>query len=103
MYSHAVGVHKNAIVHRDINSRNILVRSNMTCAIADMGFSLKIKGSKVIKNGVEEHAEDGSLRDVSFQDILRTDVIDYNCAVLGEPEDYVGVSTINRQCLEQAS
>ena len=39
----------------------------MTCAIADMGFSLKIRGSKVVKDGVEEHAEDGSLRDVSWQ------------------------------------
>ena len=59
------GVHKHAVVHRDINSRNILVRGDMTCAIADMGFSMKIRGSKIIKQGVEEHAADGSLRDVS--------------------------------------
>lgn len=58
---------KHAIVHRDINSRNILVRPDLTCAIADMGFAMKIRGSKLIRNGVEEHAEDGSLRDVSTE------------------------------------
>jgi len=72
MLCYTKGVHKHAIVHRDINSRNILVRPDMTCVIADMGFSMKIRGSKVIRNGVEEHAEDGSLRDVSICVTSRT-------------------------------
>ncbi|KAF6032518.1 wit [Bugula neritina] len=73
------GVHKHAIVHRDINSRNILVRPDMTCVIADMGFSMKIRGSKVIRNGVEEHAEDGSLRDVGTVRYMAPEILD--CAV----------------------
>ena len=42
----------------------------MTCAIADMGFAMKIRGSKIIRNGVEELAEDGSLRDVRLSPSL---------------------------------
>jgi len=57
----------------------------MTCVIADMGFSMKIRGSKVIKNGVEEHAEDGSLRDVSDSYVesldLSVGLIHPNCSV----------------------
>merc|ERR1712113_1025342 len=32
---------KPAIVHRDIKSRNILVKQNLTCAIADFGLAIK--------------------------------------------------------------
>ena len=32
---------KPAIVHRDIKSRNILVKQNLTCAIADFGLAVK--------------------------------------------------------------
>ena len=32
---------KPAIVHRDIKSKNILVKPNLTCAIADFGLAVK--------------------------------------------------------------
>ncbi|XP_067937083.1 activin receptor type-2A-like [Watersipora subatra] len=73
------GVYKHAIVHRDINSRNILVRRDLTCAIADMGFSLKIRGSKVIRGNEEELAEDGSLRDVGTVRYMAPEILE--CAV----------------------
>lgn len=36
---------KPAIVHRDIKSRNILVKQNLTCAIADFGLAVKYDSS----------------------------------------------------------
>jgi len=36
---------KPAIVHRDIKSRNILVKQNLTCAIADFGLAIKYDSS----------------------------------------------------------
>lgn len=36
-----LGERKCAIVHRDINSRNMLVRQDGTLAICDMGFTMK--------------------------------------------------------------
>lgn len=32
---------KPAIAHRDIKSRNVLVKSDLTCAIADLGLAVR--------------------------------------------------------------
>ncbi|KAA0192434.1 Receptor protein serine/threonine kinase [Fasciolopsis buskii] len=42
-YLHSVitGVHgKPGIVHRDVKSKNILIQSNLTCCIADLGLAI---------------------------------------------------------------
>ena len=56
---------KPSIAHRDFNTRNILVKADLTCCICDLGFAMKIQGSKFYRNGQEENAEQSSLTDVS--------------------------------------
>ena len=57
---------KPAIAHRDFNSRNILIKDDLTCCICDFGFAMKILGSKFIRNGFEEIAEQSPISDVSI-------------------------------------
>lgn len=56
---------KPAIAHRDFNSRNVLIRPDLSCVVADLGFCMTTMGSKVIRNGHTESAEQSSLTDVS--------------------------------------
>lgn len=56
---------KPPIAHRDINTANILVKNDLTCVIADFGFSMTTMGSKIFRNGHRENAEQFSLTDVS--------------------------------------
>ena len=56
---------KPTVAHRDFNSRNILVRPDLCCVIADLGFCLSSMGSKIIHKGHTENAEQTSLTDVS--------------------------------------
>lgn len=58
---------KPVIAHRDFNSRNVLMKSDLTCVICDLGFAMATSGSKLIKNGVSENAEQSSLTDVSIE------------------------------------
>lgn len=55
---------KPCIVHRDLNSRNILVKSDMSCCIADLGFALKTVGPRYEWKGVVTLAEQKSLVEV---------------------------------------
>ncbi len=57
---------KPAIAHRDFNTRNILVGADLSCVVCDLGFAMKIFGSKYYRNGQEENAEQSSLTDVSL-------------------------------------
>lgn len=61
---------KVAVAHRDLNTRNILVKEDLSCVICDFGFAMKIAGAMFIRNGVEENAENASLIDVSATPIL---------------------------------
>lgn len=67
---------KPAIAHRDLNTRNILVRSDLTCVIADLGFCLRTQGSKLLRNGVYERAEQSSLTDVGTLRYMAPEVLD---------------------------
>jgi hypothetical protein len=51
---------------RDINTRNILVTPEKTCIVGDLGFAIATVGSKLMKNGHYESAEQASLQDVSY-------------------------------------
>ena len=56
---------KPCVSHRDLNSRNILVKTDMSCCLCDLGYAMKISGSKYFYNGEEQHAETKSINDVS--------------------------------------
>lgn len=56
---------KPCVSHRDLNTRNILVKTDLSCCLCDLGFAMKISGSKYFYNGEEQHAETKSITDVS--------------------------------------
>ncbi|KAH8398793.1 hypothetical protein KR222_004377, partial [Zaprionus bogoriensis] len=57
-------LHKPCVAHRDLNSRNILVQSDLSCCIADFGFALKVFGSKYEYKGEVAMAETKSINEV---------------------------------------
>uniref|UniRef100_A0A0B7B5C8 receptor protein serine/threonine kinase n=1 Tax=Arion vulgaris TaxID=1028688 RepID=A0A0B7B5C8_9EUPU len=67
---------KPAVAHRDLNTRNILLKPDLTCLIADLGFSVGMIGSKIIKNGIPENAEQATLADVGTLRYMAPEVFD---------------------------
>ncbi|KAL4609029.1 bone morphogenetic protein receptor type-2-like [Arapaima gigas] len=58
-------LYKPAVSHRDLNSRNILVKNDGTCVISDFGLSMKLTGNRMVRPGEEENAaisEVGTIR-----------------------------------------
>uniref|UniRef100_A0A3Q3W228 receptor protein serine/threonine kinase n=1 Tax=Mola mola TaxID=94237 RepID=A0A3Q3W228_MOLML len=58
-------LYKPAISHRDLNSRNVLVKADSTCVIIDFGLSMKLTGNRPARHGEEENAaisEVGTIR-----------------------------------------
>ncbi|KAG9349286.1 hypothetical protein JZ751_027729 [Albula glossodonta] len=49
-------VYKPAVSHRDLNSRNVLVKNDGTCVISDFGLSMKLTGNRLVRPGEEENA-----------------------------------------------
>ncbi|XP_030372022.1 bone morphogenetic protein receptor type-2 [Scaptodrosophila lebanonensis] len=56
--------HKPCVAHRDLNSRNVLVKADLSCCIADFGFALKVFGSKYEYKGEVAMAETKSINEV---------------------------------------
>ncbi|KAK9410876.1 bone morphogenetic protein receptor type-2 [Crotalus adamanteus] len=57
--------YKPAISHRDLNSRNVLVKNDGTCVISDFGLSMKLTGNRLVRPGEEDNAaisEVGTIR-----------------------------------------
>jgi len=52
---------KPTVVHRDVNSRNILVKADLSLCLCDFGFAMKIATSRLTQTN-DEHS---SLADVS--------------------------------------
>lgn len=48
--------YKPAISHRDLNSRNVLVKNDGTCVISDFGLSMKLTGNRLVRPGEEDNA-----------------------------------------------
>ncbi|XP_061181387.1 uncharacterized protein LOC133189957 [Saccostrea echinata] len=67
---------KPTIAHRDLNSRNILVQDDLTCVIGDLGFAITTMGSKLIRNGQYEYAEQASLQDVGTLRYMAPELLD---------------------------
>lgn len=38
--------YKPAVAHRDVSSRNVLVRADLSCVLADFGLSMRLTGSR---------------------------------------------------------
>ncbi|XP_077439295.1 bone morphogenetic protein receptor type-2-like isoform X2 [Vanacampus margaritifer] len=58
-------MYKPAVSHRDLNSRNILVKTDGTCVIIDFGLSMKLTGNRPARHGEEENtaiSEVGTIR-----------------------------------------
>uniref|UniRef100_A0A3Q3JP92 receptor protein serine/threonine kinase n=1 Tax=Monopterus albus TaxID=43700 RepID=A0A3Q3JP92_MONAL len=58
-------LYKPAVSHRDLNSRNILVKADGMCVIIDFGLSMKLTGNRPARHGEEENAaisEVGTIR-----------------------------------------
>lgn len=57
-------LYKPAVSHRDLNSRNVLVKADGTCVIIDFGLSMKLTGNRPARHGEEENA---AISEVSSQ------------------------------------
>ncbi|XP_051985769.1 bone morphogenetic protein receptor type-2-like isoform X2 [Xyrauchen texanus] len=58
-------VYKPAISHRDLNSRNVLVKSDGSCVISDFGLSMILTGKRPPRDGEEDNSaisEVGTMR-----------------------------------------
>ncbi|XP_068446560.1 bone morphogenetic protein receptor type-2-like [Clinocottus analis] len=58
-------LYKPAVSHRDLNSRNVLVKVDGTCVIIDFGLSMKLTGNRPARHGEEENtaiSEVGTIR-----------------------------------------
>lgn len=57
--------YKPAISHRDLNSRNVLVKTDGSCVISDFGLSMRLTGNRLVRPGDEDNAaisEVGTIR-----------------------------------------
>ncbi|ELU02740.1 hypothetical protein CAPTEDRAFT_117843 [Capitella teleta] len=67
---------KPAIAHRDFNSRNIMVKADLSCCLVDFGFATRIDGCHFYRNGQEENAEQTSLSDVGTVRYMSPEVLE---------------------------
>ncbi|XP_011505066.1 PREDICTED: uncharacterized protein LOC105367910 [Ceratosolen solmsi marchali] len=67
---------KPCIAHRDMNSRNILIKADGSCCICDLGLAVQISGSKYFSNGEEQHAETKSINDVGTLQYMAPEVLE---------------------------
>ncbi|KAG8195405.1 hypothetical protein JTE90_001417 [Oedothorax gibbosus] len=67
---------KPCIVHRDVTSRNILVKMDGTCMLCDFGFAIQISGSTYVLNGTEVKAEETSLSDVGTLRYMAPEILE---------------------------
>lgn len=71
------GLEKPCICHRDLNTRNILVKADLSCCISDFGFALKTYGPRYEWKGEISLAETKSINEV--EKILCFLSIAYKC------------------------
>lgn len=56
---------KPCVCHRDLNTRNILVKADLSCCVSDFGFALKMYGPRYECKGEITLAETRSINEVS--------------------------------------
>lgn len=67
---------KPCVAHRDLTSRNILIRSDGGCMICDFGFAICLKQGKYYRNGESRVAETTSLDDVGTLRYMAPEVLE---------------------------
>ncbi|XP_072021284.1 uncharacterized protein [Amphiura filiformis] len=67
------GSSRPAVVHRDLNSRNILVKSDQVCVLGDFGFSMKVAGAQVVRDG---DGDPSTITDVGTVRYMSPEVLD---------------------------
>ncbi|XP_055385242.1 bone morphogenetic protein receptor type-2 [Condylostylus longicornis] len=67
---------KPCICHRDLNTRNILVKSDLSCCLADFGFALKTFGSRYEYKGEMALAETKSISEVGTLRYMAPEILE---------------------------
>ncbi|KAJ8684153.1 hypothetical protein QAD02_019945 [Eretmocerus hayati] len=67
---------KPCVAHRDMNTKNILIKADGSCCICDLGLAVQISGSKYYSNGEEQHAETKSINDVGTLQYMAPEVLE---------------------------
>lgn len=67
---------KPSICHRDLNTRNILVRADLTCCLCDFGFAMKIFGPRYEYRGEMILAETKSIMEVGTLRYMAPEVLE---------------------------
>ncbi|KAG8182062.1 hypothetical protein JTE90_013992 [Oedothorax gibbosus] len=67
---------KECVAHRDLTSRNIVIKADGSCMLVDFGFAIRICGSKYYMNGDEQVAESTSLVDVGTLRYMAPEVLE---------------------------
>lgn len=67
---------KLCIVHRDLNSRNILVKSDLTCCLCDFGFAMKVNSSRYEHQGEMILAETKSIYEVGTLRYMAPEILE---------------------------
>lgn len=67
---------KMCICHRDINSRNILVKADLSCCICDFGFATKLNGSRYEYQGEMILAETKSIYEVGTLRYMAPEILE---------------------------
>lgn len=67
---------KMCICHRDINSKNILVKADLSCCICDFGFAMKLNGSRYDYQGEMILAEIKSIYEVGTLRYMAPEILE---------------------------
>lgn len=67
---------KPSICHRDLNTRNILIKADLTCCLADFGFALKTFGPRYEYRGELTLAETKSIMEVGTLRYMAPEVLE---------------------------
>lgn len=67
---------KMCICHRDLNSRNILVKADLSCCLCDFGFAMKVNGSRYEHEGEMILAETKSIYEVGTLRYMAPEILE---------------------------
>nr|XP_005991518.2 PREDICTED: bone morphogenetic protein receptor type-2-like [Latimeria chalumnae] len=69
------GAYKPAIVHRDLSSENVLMKTSRICAICDLGFSMVVSNTGPMADGAKK-LESSDIREVGTLHYMSPEILD---------------------------